>query len=249
MSDNEPSLIPVATRWLGSWQVRIARRPLARDALAKAYDREAPRWHSLTERLGYPRAYRRMFRRFLATRHIAGEASAPRVLDCGVGTGQFALALAQVHEGPIDLTAVDCSPAMVAAAGERFRGAGVPARVVKAQIDRLPFGDASFDVVLAAHVLEHLPDPVAALAEMRRVLKPGGWIVTCMTRESLLGTWIQVKWRTHRLTAERADEWLVAGGFRTETLGDTPRGLFRLTSLTAIGHNHLAGSAGMENTL
>ncbi|MEM9301481.1 MAG: class I SAM-dependent methyltransferase [Pseudomonadota bacterium] len=248
MSNHESTLIPVATRWLGSWQLRVARRPLSPDSFQRAYDREAPRWHALTDRLGYPRAYRRLFRRFLTTRRIACGGDLPRVLDCGVGTGQFAMAFGKVHDGPIDLTAVDCSPSMVDAAGERFRAAGMPARVIKAQIDRLPFADASFHMVLAAHVLEHQPDPVAALAEMRRVLKPGGWIVTCMTRESWLGAWIQLKWRTHRLTPRRANEWLMAAGFHVTSLGDKPGGLFRWTSLAAIGHNGFAGSAGRETT-
>ena len=241
-------LIPVFARWFGSWQVRVERRPLAPEALVAAYDRAAPRWTRLTERLGYGRAYERLFARFFARRRIETGARPLFVLDCGTGTGGFGLALARVWRRPIELTAVDISPAMVATADARFRQAGITARVVRAGVSALPFADASFDLVIAAHVLEHLPDPVVALAEMRRVLRPGGFIVASMTRQSWLGAYIQAKWRTHRLTPRRASGWLSDAGFGTAEFDDAPRSLFRLTSLTAIGHNNHAGAAGQEMT-
>jgi len=247
MPHTELPLIPVFARWFGSWQVRIERLPLTPEALATAYDRAAPRWTRLTERLGYSRAYRRVFERFFATCQIDVGTRPLRVLDCGVGTGAFSLALTQVWRRLVALTAVDISPVMVAAADTRFRRADIPAYVTQAGIGALPFDDASFDLVIAAHVLEHLPEPGAALAEMRRVLRPGGWVVTCMTRQSWLGAYIQAKWRTHRLTPERAADWLSSAGLDAAKLEEPPRGLFRMTSLTAIGHNASAGTAGKES--
>ncbi len=47
--------------------------------------------------------------------------------------------------------------------------------MMAADITRLPFDDAAFDSVLCSHVLEHVPDEAAALRELRRVLRPGGW--------------------------------------------------------------------------
>ena len=135
---------------------------------------------------------------------------------------------------------------MVATADARFQRARLPARVSQSDIGTLDYADASFDIVIAAHVLEHLPNPVAALAEMRRVLRPGGWVVTCMTRQSWLGAYIQAKWRTHRLTPKRAARWLTAAGLDAAMLDEPPHGLFRFTSLTAIGHNTSTGTAGME---
>ena len=51
------------------------------------------------------------------------------------------------------------------------------AAMVEADITRLPFEDASFDAVLCIHVLEHVGDDRAAVAELRRILRPGGWAV------------------------------------------------------------------------
>ncbi|MEL7448439.1 MAG: class I SAM-dependent methyltransferase [Pseudomonadota bacterium] len=246
MPHTNAPLIPVFARWFGSWQVRIERRALPTDALAAAYDQQAPRWTRLTERMGYGRAYERLFACFFQSGRIAPGARPLRVLDCGTGTGSFALAMVRAWRCPVDLHAVDISPGMVATAAARFRTAGIAARVLQASVTALPFADASFDMVIAAHVLEHLPEPVAALAEMRRVLKPGGWIITSMTRQSWLGTYIQAKWRTHVLTPTRAGQWLREAGFAVEPFEAPSRGLFQLSSLTTIGHTIDAGAAGEE---
>ena len=246
MSFPQEQTIPVFARWFGSWQIRIERRPLALPALAANYDRAASRWTRLTRRLGYSQAYARLFEAFFAKRRIDNDGRPLRVLDCGVGTGGFALALARVWGGPIELTAVDISPQMINIARTRLQRAGIAARLIQASVAALPLADASFDIVIAAHVLEHLPDPVMALMEMRRVLRPGGWSVACMTRRSWLGAYIQAKWRTHRLTHAAASSWLRAAGLRPEPSAEVPAGLFRLTSLISIGHNSHAGTTGTE---
>ena len=54
------------------------------------------------------------------------------------------------------------------------------AAMVAADITALPFGDDSFDAILCIHVLEHVDDDRAAVAELRRVLRPGGWAAVMM---------------------------------------------------------------------
>ena len=86
------------------------------------------------------------------------------VLDAGAGTGVL-------WEAPRDgLVLVDASAAMCATQ----RAAGHP--TARASVDRLPFADATFDGAVCCHVLYHLPDPRAGLAELRRVVRPGGWV-------------------------------------------------------------------------
>ena len=90
------------------------------------------------------------------------------LLDIGCGTGAFLRRLAATgHRGV--LVGVDTSRAAV----DAVRGVpGVTGHLASATA--LPFADASFDAVTARHMLYHVPDPVAAIAEARRVLRPGG---------------------------------------------------------------------------
>jgi SAM-dependent methyltransferase len=95
-------------------------------------------------------------------------ASAPRdILEIGCGTGAFAARLAAQHPHA-SLLATDQSPRLVQLTAAR----GVEARVADAT--DLPFADGSFDLVAAMWMLYHVPDLHRTLAEVRRVLRPGG---------------------------------------------------------------------------
>jgi ubiquinone/menaquinone biosynthesis C-methylase UbiE len=94
-----------------------------------------------------------------------------RVLEVGAGNGlSFAHYPAQVTE----LVAVEPEPALRAEAERRAARAAVPVRVVDATAAPLPFEDASFDAGVVSLVLCSVPDQAAALAELRRVIRPGG---------------------------------------------------------------------------
>jgi ubiquinone/menaquinone biosynthesis C-methylase UbiE len=97
-------------------------------------------------------------------------AAAPRrVLEVGCGWGELAEWLAR--ETDAQVVAIDLSPRMVELARER----GVDARV--ADVQELPFADGEFDVAVAAWMLYHVPDLARAIAELARVLRPGGRLV------------------------------------------------------------------------
>ena len=92
------------------------------------------------------------------------------VADLGCGTGNAAELLApHVHE----VIAVDRSEPMLAAARKRLSGLG-NVRFVVGDLESLPLADASVDAATCVLVLHHLEDPVSALREMRRVIRPGG---------------------------------------------------------------------------
>jgi len=97
------------------------------------------------------------------------EAAPGRVLEVGCGWGEFA-ARVQDELG-MRVVAIDLSPRMVELARER----GVDAQVGDAQ--DIPFEDASFDCAIANWMLYHVPDIDRALAELARVLRPGGTLV------------------------------------------------------------------------
>jgi ubiquinone/menaquinone biosynthesis C-methylase UbiE len=113
----------------------------------------------------------RMYGKLLAPAHLsAGES----LLDVGCGTGSL-VRVAQKVVGE-RAAGVDASPAMIARARNKVPGA----RFEVGYAQELPFPDARFDVVVNTLMLHHLPraDRQEAIAEMRRVLKPGGRLLT-----------------------------------------------------------------------
>jgi SAM-dependent methyltransferase len=99
--------------------------------------------------------------------------SGMRVLDIGSGPGTITLGLAEAV-APGEAVGVDIQESMV----ERARSLAAERRVANVRFERadayeLPFPDSSYDAALEHHVLMHLADPVRALREVRRVLRPG----------------------------------------------------------------------------
>ena len=88
--------------------------------------------------------------------------SGMRVLEVGCGLGALAAAAAALGA---EVTGVDLAEGMLAEARRRHPGI----EFVRADAERLPFGDDAFDVALGAFVVNHLPEPEAAAAELRRV--------------------------------------------------------------------------------
>jgi SAM-dependent methyltransferase len=96
-------------------------------------------------------------------------ASPAAVLEVGCGWGELAQ---KIHdEVDVEVVATDLSPHMAALA----RSAGIEATV--ADVQELPFADETFDVAVAAWMLYHVPDIDRGLAELARVLRPGGRLV------------------------------------------------------------------------
>ena len=90
--------------------------------------------------------------------------------DLGAGTGQLAVTLAPFVRHVI---AVDASPAMLSAARERLAGSG-NVEIRAGELESLPIEGRELDVAIFFLVLHYVPEPVRALAEARRALKPGG---------------------------------------------------------------------------
>jgi ubiquinone/menaquinone biosynthesis C-methylase UbiE len=97
---------------------------------------------------------------------LAGLSPGMQVLDAGCGNGMYLRALAARN---VKAAGCDLSAGMLRAAGYRT--------VINADLIALPVRDGAFDVVLAVHMLYHVPDREAAVRELRRVLAPGG---TCI---------------------------------------------------------------------
>ncbi len=99
-----------------------------------------------------------------------------RLLDCGCGPGAITVGLAR-RVAPGLVVAVDREPSQTELTRERAAAEGVDnVEVLVADVASLPFPEGSFDAVFSHALIEHLSRPVEALAEMGRVLAPGGMI-------------------------------------------------------------------------
>jgi ubiquinone/menaquinone biosynthesis C-methylase UbiE len=106
----------------------------------------------------------------VALRSLLADVPPGRALDVACGTGRVTAILAELGH---DVTAVDATPAMLA----RAEAKGIRATFLSGDMERLPVGDGSFDVVTCALSLTHVVKLDAAIAEMARALEPGGTLV------------------------------------------------------------------------
>ena len=107
-------------------------------------------------------------RRFLVTRLPRGG----HVLDVATGTG---LVAAQLRRRGFEVTGLDLSPQMLAVARRRF---GDQVQLIQASAEALPLASESFDHLTVTHVLRYVADPGATLAELARVVRPGGFVAS-----------------------------------------------------------------------
>ncbi len=133
--------------------------------------------------IGHGKAFRR------TSVELAGIQPGERVLDVGCGTGDLTLAATACAGTQGEVVGIDASPEMIAVARRKADGKGAPARFDVALIERIPFPEGYFDVVLSSLMLHHLPGQLkqAGLAEVHRVLKPGGRLLVVDMRDEPSG--------------------------------------------------------------
>ena len=109
------------------------------------------------------------------------------ILDVGSGAGQILGHLLKHTHPEVQIVACDLSPQMLRRARTRHTRTDSRPWYIAADLMHLPFPDNSFDCVTCGYVLEYLPDPFPGLAELRRVLKPGGSLLLAATEDTYTG--------------------------------------------------------------
>lgn len=99
------------------------------------------------------------------------------VLDVAVGTARLPLVLLAAPAFKGRTIGLDLSPKMLAAASRNLTDHRSRSALVQGEAVPLPFPNATFDAVTSIEALEFMPNPHAALREMVRVLRPGGWLI------------------------------------------------------------------------
>lgn len=155
-------------------------------------------------------------------RKRAIEAARGRVLEIGVGSG---LNL-PLYGRPVDrVCGIDPSPELLRLASTR--STNIPVSLIRASAEQLPFGDAVFDTIAMTWTLCSIPNPVAALTEMRRVLQPGGRLLFVehgLSHEPRIVRWQRWltpcwKWIGGGCHLDRKmDDLIRAAGFRLDTI-------------------------------
>jgi SAM-dependent methyltransferase len=128
-------------------------------------------------------------------RELAGPdapASFERMMDVGCGQG-LAFALLQKHFAAREIVGVDVDPRMLNLARDAAQRAQVPVSVHACSVTRLDLPDASVDGVLCHQLIHHVANQQAALRELHRVLKPGGYLFLSESCQAFIETWT-VRW-------------------------------------------------------
>ncbi len=135
-------------------------------------------------------------------REWLGARAQGRVLEVGIGTGL------NLRHYPADatVTGIELSPAMLAIAKQRAADLGRDVDLHTGDAEHLPFDEAAFDTVVCALSLCTIPDPAAAIGEVKRVLVPGGRLLLL---DHIGSTWPPIyaaQWLLERLTIRAAGE-------------------------------------------
>ena len=159
-----------------------------------------------------------------------------RALDMGCGAGRHAF---EMYRRGADVVALDQDADELATVSEWFAAMreegsvpdGAEADVKQGDALALPYPDEEFDRVVAAEVLEHLPDDDAAIAELVRVLRPGGTIAVTVPR-----------WLPEKVCWALSDEYHeVEGGHVRIYRGDELAGKLQRAGLRVTGRSHAHG--------
>jgi ubiquinone/menaquinone biosynthesis C-methylase UbiE len=154
-----------------------------------------------------------------------------RLLDVGCGPGSITRGLAE-RVAPGEVVGIDLSKETLAAARQDAADRGLTnLRYEEASVYELPFADGAFDVVFAHQVLQHLKEPLSAIREMLRILRPGGYIAVRDVDWGTAAYFPRDPW-IDRFIEVHLQTWTQNGG--DPTIGRKLRSLFNTSGVTHL---------------
>lgn len=219
----------------GWWQISVQRVYPTTQQLSQTYNQAASWWHQHLRLLGYGHAYRALWRSLENIGMLSLWKDNSQICDCGIGTAALSLSLVQTIHSILQITGVDISSEMLNTAHQKLSSAKVVHQLCQSDVRKLPFGDRSFEGIISAHMLEHLPDPKQGLQEMVRILRPNAPLVLIVTRTGLLGTLIQWHWGNRCFSQKELSALMQEVGLVNLKFIQFPVGLARLSSMACIG--------------
>jgi ubiquinone/menaquinone biosynthesis C-methylase UbiE len=133
-----------------------------------------------------------------------------RVLEIAPGPGYLSVALAKL--GPFKVTGLDISQSFVRMATENAKREGVTARFIHGNASDIPIEDGTFDRIVCRAAFKNFSEPLKALNEMHRVLKPGGAAVVIDLRKDT--SWDEINSYVNQLSLGRANTWFTKFTFK-----------------------------------
>lgn len=183
----------------------------------RRYDTAAPKWRDKMRALGYYDAYIG----YLSASQLATEHNS-RVVDIGAGTASFAEAWVAIHGSPVEITLLEPSQAMLKQGQSALQARDVEPRLVQGLLGSVVLEPA--DVALAAHVIEHCPNPLRALEKIHDMMRPGGRLYLVVSKPHWCNAIIWLQWRHRTFGREEILGLLHKAGFECESEHSFPAG-------------------------
>ena len=187
------------------------------DALTDRYDTAAPLWGDKMRKLGYFDGYCA----FLDRLAVPSPAQAD-VIDIGAGTAAFAEAWVTTVGAPRTMTLLEPSAAMMSRGARALNAHGIVPQTAEGLLGHVTPPPA--DYALAAHVIEHCPDPLQALRHMHALLRPGGTLFLVVSKPHWCNAIIWFQWRHRTFGEAEICDLVRLAGFDIDSLFAFPSG-------------------------
>lgn len=180
--------------------------------LTDLYDAASRSWQQSIERLGYPDAYTQVVTEAMQSIDPIRRWNL-QVLDAGTGTGAFAHALAKADCKIARLDLLDPSEGMLNLAAAELHNSSPFVSAIVGRIGEVDLPFQTYDIVLCAHVIEHVDDVQACLAWFRKILKPGGQLLLVVSKPHWCTTLLRFVWGHRAYRSPKVVKMLDETGF------------------------------------